>query len=272
MSRPPFERSEKLSHPDEPGPSHGISEPTARCFRGRLFFGQSQQNAKIFSFFCQELPRFNPARRRGPDPAPRGEARPHPEPAQGKYGRSRSGKRRFLPDVARAGLPRKTCFQLPTRHPARKPQRDPWMGEVRFESTLEEPPSFPVASFGHSILSSFLPLNLSRPKTRNSHVGVRCRFSRVERCVELDRVRHSDQPTPPRLAHVHSTCGFAPDSRSRHRERLFQAIAPHRRKFGSRTGEVLFFKFARTGQKSPSTRLRAGLPLPATHRFPQKED
>jgi len=67
--------------------------------------------------------------------------------------------------------------------------------------------------------------------------------------VELDRVRHSDQPALPRLAHVHSTCGFAPDSRSRHRERLFQAIAPHGRKFGSRTGEVLFFKFTRVGRR-----------------------
>jgi len=121
MSRPPFERSEKLSHPDEPGPSHGISEPTARCFRGRLSFGQSQQNAKIFSFFLPRTPQIQP----------REEARPLSRPARGSK----------APYPARAGLPRASC--CPITHPTSHPKTSAWpvdgRGPVRICSRRSPP-------------------------------------------------------------------------------------------------------------------------------------
>ena len=93
--------------------------------------------------------------------------------------------------------------------------------------------------------------------TENSKLprGCSLMFCARKRCVELDRVRHSDQPALPRLVRCRQhlwVCFRLPQLC------LFRAIAPQGRKFGSRTGEVLFFELT-----------RAGLPLPTNKRPPR---
>ena len=61
-SGPPLECFEISSRQVEIEPLHGLSMEEARCFGGRLTLGQSQQNARIFSFIFSGTPKSSPQR------------------------------------------------------------------------------------------------------------------------------------------------------------------------------------------------------------------
>ena len=150
----------------------------SRGQRGGLFGAASlsvnlSKTTKFSSFFSKELPDSRPRGGEAPIPPRAGKQGPIPSPHKENtdaLGQANGAFSRMSP--ARACRER-----LASNYPPDYPRENLSVthGWERSDSNLlsKSPPSFPVASFGHSILSSFLPLNLSRLETRNSHVGVR---------------------------------------------------------------------------------------------------
>ena len=170
VSQPPLERSDDSNQMDDSWPSQGFSGAEGRTFRGSLSLVNLSKTTNFSRFFSQELPDSRPRGGEAPIPPRAGKQGPIPSPHKENtdaLGQANGAFSRMSP--ARACRER-----LASNYPPDIPRENLSVthGWERSDSNLlsKSPPSFPVASFGHSILSSFLPLNLSRLETRNSHV------------------------------------------------------------------------------------------------------